>query len=118
MRMLRLAPSSASLKLTIKPSSFKMRAISILSLEDGTSTLGWRADCALRIRVSMSAIGSVVAMFYSGLLSLPAGLDHAGNLARQCELAETDPAQIELADVASGTAATKASVAQPDLHAG
>jgi len=25
--------------------------------------LGWRADCALRMRVSMSAMGSVIAMF-------------------------------------------------------
>src|ERR1700685_4233454 len=98
MRMLRLAPSSASLKLTMKPSSFKMRAISVLSLEAGTSTLGWRAYCALRMRVSMSAMGSVMAMFYSGLLSLPARFDHAGYLARDSELAETNPAQVELAN--------------------
>src|SRR4051794_39141639 len=37
-----------------------MRAISALSLEAGTSTLGWRAWIALRTRVSMSAMGSLV----------------------------------------------------------
>src|SRR6185295_12268498 len=37
-----------------------MRAISAFSLEAGTSTLGWRAWIALRTRVSMSAMGSLV----------------------------------------------------------
>src|SRR6185503_8337939 len=37
-----------------------MRAISVFSLEAGTSTLGWRAWIALRTRVSMSAMGSIV----------------------------------------------------------
>src|ERR1039457_4561979 len=37
-----------------------MRAISAFRLEAGTSTLGWRAWIALRTRVSMSAIGSLV----------------------------------------------------------
>src|SRR5664279_178898 len=37
-----------------------MRAISAFSLEAGTSTFGWRAWIALRTRVSMSAIGSLV----------------------------------------------------------
>src|SRR5450432_1604966 len=37
-----------------------MRAISAFSLEAGTSTFGWRARIALRTRVSMSAMGSLV----------------------------------------------------------
>src|SRR5689334_14226246 len=37
-----------------------MRAISVFSLEAGTSTLAWRAWIALRTRVSMSAMGSLV----------------------------------------------------------
>src|SRR6185437_7663828 len=37
-----------------------MRAISAFSFEAGTSTLGWRATMALRTRVSISAIGSLV----------------------------------------------------------
>src|SRR5580704_1908687 len=36
-----------------------MRAISTFSLEAGTSTFWWRARIALRMRVSMSATGSV-----------------------------------------------------------
>src|ERR1700733_147397 len=53
-----------------------------------------------------------------GLLSLPAGFDHARNLARQSKLAETDPAQLELADEAARPAATETAVAQTDLDAG
>src|SRR5262245_60503267 len=37
-----------------------MRAISVFSLDAGTSTFGWRAWIALRTRVSMSAMGSLV----------------------------------------------------------
>src|SRR5262249_25993162 len=44
----------------MKPSSLRMRAISVLSLEAGTSTFGWRAWIAFRTRVSMSAMGSLV----------------------------------------------------------
>src|SRR5579872_3884455 len=58
--MVFFAPSSATLKLVMKPSSFRMRAISVFSLEAGTSTFGWRAWIALRTRVSMSAMGSLV----------------------------------------------------------
>src|SRR5580693_8913409 len=60
MRMLFFAPSSVILKFVMKPSSLRIRATSIFSLEAGTSTLGWRASAALRIRVSMSPIGSDV----------------------------------------------------------
>src|SRR4029078_4869500 len=48
---------------------------------------------ALRMRVSMSAIGSV-----STVVSLPARLRHAGNCALVRELAEADPAEAELAE--------------------
>src|ERR1700733_11383651 len=41
------------------PSSLRMRAISSFSLEAGTSTFWCRALTALRMRVSMSATGSV-----------------------------------------------------------
>src|SRR5262245_44168541 len=37
-----------------------MRAISAFTLDAGKSTRAWRAVTALRIRVSMSAIGSVI----------------------------------------------------------
>src|SRR5271157_2567111 len=64
--MVFFAPSSATLKLVMKPSSFRMRAISAFSLEAGTSTLGWRAWIALRTRVSMSAMGSLVISLLGG----------------------------------------------------
>src|SRR5579864_5114199 len=114
--MLFFAPSSAILKLVMKPSSFRIRAISILSLEAGTSTLGWRASTALRMRVSMSAIGSDVAIVRSPvILSLPTRLDHAGNFAGQGEFPETDPAQVEFANKAARPPATETTVAMADL---
>src|SRR5690349_7269023 len=48
---------------------------------------------ALRMRVSMSAIGSV-----STVSLLPARVRHAGNRALVRELAEADPAEAELAE--------------------
>src|SRR5437879_3374056 len=95
-----------------------MRAISVFSLEAGTSTFGWRACIALRTRVSMSAMGSLViellylthgfrrsarpasftkpsAVRRSPLL--PARLRHAWNLAVESELAEAQAANSELA---------------------
>src|ERR1017187_9475564 len=65
--MVFFAPSSATLKLVMYPSSFRMRAISAFSLEAGTSTLGWRAWIALRTRVSMSAMGSLVIVLLHSL---------------------------------------------------
>src|SRR5438105_4292774 len=116
--MLFFAPSSASLKFMMKPSSLRMRAISVLSFDAGTSTLGWRANCALRIRVSMSEIGSDVDIALTcEILSSPASLDHAGDLAGQGELSEANPAQIEFADITSRPAATETAVAKPDLYA-
>src|SRR5690242_3458635 len=49
---------------------------------------------ALRIRVSMSAIGSVIVI---GAPPSPRCLGHAGDLAGVGELAQADPAQAELA---------------------
>src|SRR5580698_10717364 len=100
MRMLFFAPSSVILKFMMKPSSLRIRAISIFNLDAGTSTLGWRASAALRIRVSMSPIGSDVPIVTSFATSpLPTRLDHDGNLTGQGELPETDPAYIELAQI-------------------
>jgi hypothetical protein len=90
--------------------------MSIFSFDAGTSTLGWRANCAFRMRVSMSAIGSDVAIisyprnpfdFYR----LPASFRDARDLARERQLPETDAAQIELAQISAGPAATEATVA-------
>src|SRR5438270_272880 len=144
--MVFFAPSSATLKLVMKPSSFKIRAISVFSLEAGTSTLGWRAWIAFRTRVSMSAMGSLVIVLLlrigtdasvpgrCGLrrvdrsvcpwfalaarlhLVLPAGLRHARNLAIQSELAEAQAADAELAQERARPAAAPATVPMPALQ--
>src|SRR6266545_4557460 len=56
------------------------------------STRRWPAEQAFRIRVSMSATGSV--RLIRGLL--PASLAHAGDLALEGELPETDAAESKL----------------------
>src|SRR5437764_12717733 len=85
-----------------------MRAISAFSLEAGTSTFGWRAWIALRTRVSMSAIGSLVIVLL--LHFLPASLGHTRNLAIQGELAEAAAANSELAQECAGPSTTPAAV--------
>src|SRR3954454_16569106 len=60
-------------------------------LEAGTTTSSWRARVALRMRVSMSAIGS------DTFMGLPARLRHARELAHQGTLAETDAAHSKAA---------------------
>src|SRR5271157_4342988 len=123
-----------------------MRAISAFSLEAGTSTFGWRAWIALRTRVSMSAMGSLVISLLGGRgpgargqgknrrakrdLSptsgprspapclLPARLDHAWNLAVQRELAETQAADAEFAQKGARAPAAPAAVAVPGRQLG
>src|SRR5579862_2834483 len=85
--------------------------MSFFSRDAGTSTLGWRAASALRMRVNMSAIGSVVVI--PKLSCLPRSFDHAGNFARQRQLPKTDPAQFELADIAPRPPAAETAVAMP-----
>src|ERR1035437_9237756 len=91
-----------------------MRATSAFSLEAGTSTLGWRAWIALRTRVSMSAMGSLVIVLL--LPVLPASLGHAGNLAIQGELAETQAANAEFAQERARASTPPATVAVPALQ--
>src|SRR5580700_4238436 len=89
-----------------------MRAISVFSLEAGTSTLGWRARMALRTRVSMSAIGSLVIPALQLFLWLsPARLRDAGDLPVQRQLAEAQPANAELAQKRARPSAAPAPVA-------
>src|SRR4051794_7175165 len=75
-------------------------------LEVGISTAGWRAWMPLRMRVSMSAIGSVI----MARLLLPARLHDAGDLALECELPEADPTQAELPHVGPRAATALAAV--------
>src|SRR5207253_7115363 len=74
----------------------------------------WPAWQALRTRVSMSATGSVTLISPSVLL--PAGFAHAGNLPAQREIAETNAAQLELAQRAATAAAALAPVIAAHLE--
>src|SRR6059058_1123888 len=67
--------------------------MSTFILELGMVACSCSALLALRMRVSMSAIGSV-----STVSLLPARLRHAGNRALVRQLAEADPAEAELAE--------------------
>src|SRR5437868_2524977 len=134
MRMLRRTPSPMTLKLLMKPSSFKMRAISSLMFETGTSTFWCLAAYALRMRVSISAIGSVITSPESvtsdqlpvaselqlrtdnwslATRYLPTRLRHAGNVAFERQPAEADAAERELAQIAFAASATPAAVMHP-----
>src|SRR2546429_3890368 len=72
-----------------------MRAISVLSLETGTSTRWCLAAAALRRRVKKSAMGSVC------MILLPAGFHHARDFPAQRHAAKTDAAHLKLADIRS-----------------
>src|SRR3954454_19478514 len=97
-------------------------------------TASWYAWLALRRRVNMSAIGSVMVMASSALSRcgfrlatdlqrsmvrdgvLPGALGHAGQLAAVCHLPQADPAQAELAVDRLGTAAALAARVAADLE--
>src|SRR5438067_2444321 len=78
-----------------------MRAISTFSLEVGISARSCSALLALRMRVSMSATGSVSTVFFL----LPGALGHAGDHALVGELAQADTAEPELLEHGARTAA-------------
>src|SRR3954454_3475472 len=112
-----------------------MSATPAFSLLYGISTLSWYAWLALRRRVSMSAIGSVIVMAdraLSHLVSrpaerdptcgvrvvkwLPGALGEAGQLTAVSHLPQADPAQAELAVDGVGTAAALAAGVAPHLE--
>ncbi len=82
--------SSTTLKFARYPSSFRIRAISTFSFDEGKSTRGCLARAPFRIRVKRSAMGSVVI-----LSSSPTRLHHAGDFSLEREAAETDAAHFE-----------------------
>src|ERR1700682_2043978 len=111
------------------PSSLSTLVIANLTLDVGICAVAFSASCALRMRVSMSAIGSVMLMcspqprlrsVVSWLIvapgkrrSLPAGLDHAGNLAAHRDFAQLVAPQPELAVDAARASSQPAAVAKP-----
>src|SRR5439155_26883288 len=87
-----------------------MAARASFSLEDGMRISSWNATLPLRMRVSMSAMGSVI------MMRPPTRLRHAGNLAGVDHLAEADAAQAELAVHRARTTATTAPRVGPHLE--
>src|SRR5436305_1446157 len=96
----RSGPRSVGRVTAIVPSSC---AICTFSLELGISAFSCSALLALRMRVSMSATGSV-----SISLLLPGALRHAGDDALVGELPQADPAEPELAEHGARAPATVA----------
>src|SRR5688500_18678257 len=70
------------------------------------------AVTALRMRVIMSEIGSVISVFSR----LPGALRHAGHVAFERQLSEAEAAHVELAHVRARPPAQLAPVAMPDLE--
>src|SRR5580658_3636393 len=92
----------------MNPSPLRTPARCSLRFEWGISARSWRASAALRIRVSISAIGSVII----GIpLDSPARLDHARDLAPEREHAQAHTAKLELPVVAASAAADLAAAA-------
>src|SRR3984957_13787854 len=81
-----------TVKPAMKPSRSRTFARLSFNFELGIFTVSNIAELALRIRVSMSAMGSVIVMIY-----LPTRLRDAGNLAGVDHLTQADTAQAELA---------------------
>src|SRR6266851_6385375 len=92
-----------------------MRAISTFTLESGISTLSCSAPCALRMRASMSAMGSVMDMSSA---PLPARLGDAWNLPAVGEVPEAQAAHGVLAEVGARATAPLAAVVAPHLELG
>src|SRR5262245_39784845 len=95
----------------MKPSSLRTWATLTLMRVAGMSTAGRSIRLALRMRVSMSATGSVI----MGLPSSPDRLGNAGDHAATRQVAEADPADAELAVDRPRPAAQLA--AEPDADA-
>src|SRR3954469_13576003 len=87
----------------MKPSDFRTFATACLRVECGISTRSWRARAPLRMRESMSEMGSVI-------MGSPARLDHAGDFAAEGVEAQTNAAQLELAVVRATASADLAPV--------
>src|SRR6202012_4654923 len=93
----------------MEPSSASTSSTRWRCLEAGVLTLFRLRSCALRMRVIMSPMGSLTAICSS--LPLPARLDEAGDQAGGTQLAQGDPAHLQLAIVGPRTAGHIAAVA-------
>src|SRR5262245_54601094 len=93
-------------KFLMNPSSLRISHTRTLSLELGMSAFSCSARLALRMRVRRSATGSL-------FMRSPARLHDAGNLALERQLAETQPAQLKLPQIAARAPAQLASAIGP-----
>src|ERR1700722_2833681 len=93
-----------------------MTASDSFNFELGIFTLSCMAVLALRMRVSMSATGSVIVM--SALPPSPARLGDTGDLSRVHHDAQTDATQAELAQHGPRTATPATPRVRPDLELG
>src|ERR1700761_9154586 len=98
----------------MKPSRSNTAARASLTLEPGIDTVSNWAELALRIRVSMSAIGSVMVM----AVLLPTRLGHSGDLPGVHHRPQADTAQTEFAVDGLGPTATAAPGVAPHLELG
>src|SRR4051794_1814960 len=106
------SPSRRSVrKSRMYPSSLSRRAMSSFRREVGIAAVSWSALLAFRIRVSMSAMGSVSIVFL-----LPGALGHPGDHALVGELPQADPAEPELLEDRAGAAAPVAARVLPRLE--
>src|SRR5918992_2002898 len=86
--------------------------MALFSLEAGIATSVCPTSWALRMRTSMSAIGSLMLMRIPLPSFLPTRLDHARHLAAQGEIAQLVARQAELAEHAARPAGEGTAVAQ------
>src|SRR5579872_2706675 len=100
-------------KSAMNPSALRIFTISIFIRDAGITTESCRAIMALRIRVSMSAIGSVMT---PTPVTSPARLDDAGNLAPMGQRAQADPAEPELPEHRPRPAAVPAAAVSAHLE--
>src|SRR5262245_5721014 len=100
------------------PSSLRIVAMAIFTLEWGMSVRWWRAPTALRMRVKRSEIGSFIVSSRGGARArrprLPARFRHARHEAEQGQVPEADPAHLEAAHVRARPPAAPAAVAVAD----
>src|SRR5690349_20512167 len=93
-----------------------MVASASFCFDDGMRTSSCIATLPLRMRVSMSAMGSVIVIAAS--TPSPRCLRDAGNFAGVRHLAQADPAQAELAVHGARTTTTTAARVAPNLELG
>src|SRR4030095_10581801 len=95
-----------------------MFASASFTFDEGIATSSWNATLAFRMRVSMSAMGSVIV---TGRVppcprASPRRLRHAGDLPRVRHVAEADATETELAVDGAGTPAPPAARVRAHLE--